>query len=72
MYIDSALTLLVEARWPPVICDPLQFKCIASFLPQIDHMVKGHTAYTQLQEQVQQRSADAFNTAVPNNAFAHL
>lgn len=32
---------------------------IVLLLSQIDHMVKGHAAYRQLQEQAQQRSAEA-------------
>lgn len=35
-------------------------------------MVKGHAAYTQLQEQAQQRSADAFSVALPENILAQL
>lgn len=38
---------------------------LLSLLPQIDHIVKGHAAYTQLQEQARQRSADAFSAALP-------
>ena len=36
-----------------------------SLFPQIEHVVKGHAAYTRLQEQAHQRSADALSAAPP-------
>lgn len=54
----SSVTLSAKLRYSP--------------LPQIDHVVKGHVAYSQLQEQARQRSADAFSAALPKNVKALL
>lgn len=41
-------------------------------LSQIDHMVKGHAAYRQLQEQAQQRSAEACSARLASEIVLHL
>lgn len=63
--INSFTSLYVTA----VIFDSLTCPCNRSLLPQIDHVVKGHAAYAQLQEQAQQRSADTFRAQLSKITF---
>uniref|UniRef100_A0A672H7I1 FGGY carbohydrate kinase domain containing n=1 Tax=Salarias fasciatus TaxID=181472 RepID=A0A672H7I1_SALFA len=66
----SERPLFVPGVWGPCLSAMRPSRPELSCLwPQIDHVVRGHAAYSQLQQQVQQRSEDAFSIALPKLIF---